>query len=457
LKQKILQIALGNNHFPGAFFIYISIVYLEKLLAIIKITFCKFPMLIKLKKFSANTFSSLKMYNFRLYFIGQTISFSGSWMQGIAQSWLVLQLTHSGTALGIVNALNYFPILFLSPFGGAIIDRFSKRKILYVTQSVSGVLAISLGYLTLSGQVQVWMIYLIAFLTGLINIVDISTRQVFISEMVGEDELKNAITLNSMLMNICRIAGPTIAGVVIFAYGIGQCFIVNGISFLAFILVVFMMRSSELHKSVQKKALGGFLSGFHYILSRTELKVSLLMMAIIGTLTYEFAVSLALLTQKTFHGDARSLAALTASMGIGAILGGLVFAGRKKTTELVLLTAAFLFGFFVILAAVAPNVVAASFLLGIVGFFSLLFMTVGNTTMQLGTPPEMRGRVMVFWTMAYSGSTAVGAPIIGWIGQHVGPRWSLGVGGISAILAAILGLIILHKNGIKVFPTKEGK
>ncbi len=414
-------------------------------------------MLLKLKKVGYNTFSSLKKHNFRLYFIGQIISVPGGWMQNIALSWLVLQLTNSGTALGVVAALQYFPILLLSPFAGSIIDKFSKRKILYITQSVSGVLAIILGYLTIIGEVRLWMIFLIALLIGFVNTVDIPTRQVFVSEMVGEDELKNAITLNSMLMNLSRIVGPTIAGIVIVTAGIGPCFIVNGISFLAFIFVVFIMRSSELHKARKSEVKGRLFEGFYYIISKPTMKVALLLMMIMGTLSYEFSVSLALLAQKTFHGDARDFAGMLAIMGVGAIFSGMISARSKKIRSSILVGSAFFFGFFIIGASIAPNIAISLTMLLIVGFFSLSFMTAGSATMQLNTPPELRGRVMVFWTMAFSGSTAVGGPIIGWVGQHLGPRWGLGVGGFAAVFAAVLGMMILERNGIKFFVSEKNE
>lgn len=397
----------------------------------------------------------MKMHNFRLYFIGQAISVPGGWMQGIAQSWLILQLTNSGTALGIVNALSYFPVLFLSPFAGLIIDKFSKRKILYVTQTLLGVSAIALGYLTISGEVRVWMIYLIALFNGLVSVVDIPTRQVFIPEMVGEGELKNAITLNSILMNISRIIGPTIAGIIIVMYGTGPCFIFNGVSFLAFIFVIFAMRSNELHSSHKQAERSRFFEGFHHIISKPELKVTLLMMAILGTFAYEFPVTLALLAKKSFHGDARSFAVLTAAMGVGAVLGGMISAGKKKVNCLITISSAFFFGLFIVLASFAPNILAGSVLLAVVGFFSISFMTVGNATMQIGTPVALRGRVMVFWTMAFSGSTAIGAPIVGWIGQHLGSRASLAIGGVASIFAAVLGFLILKKNGVDVFAKEE--
>ena len=403
-------------------------------------------MILELKKFGRETFSSLKIRNFRLYFIGQGISMSGTWMQGVAQAWLVLQLTNSGTALGIVSALQSLPILLLGPLGGMVVDRFSKRRLLFITQSSSGVLALILGSLVYMGEVRLWMVYAMALMLGLINTIDNPTRQTFISEMVGEDELKNAITLNSIVVNLSRVIGPIIAGIIIATSGIAACFILNGFSFFAVVFVLLAMRGRELFKSSAAQKRGKFLDGFYYIISNPILKISMLLMAIIGTLTYEFQVSLPLLAQKTFHGDARSYAALMSALGVGAAVGGIISAGSKKINTRLLLGAAFFFGISVLAVAIAPSLKTSVALMVLVGIFSILFTTMGNTTVQLNSKPEMRGRVMAFWSMAFMGSTAVGGPIIGWLGQHIGPRWGLAVGGFSAIFAACLGFIILKKE-----------
>lgn len=269
-----------------------------------------------LRRYGYETFSSLYVRNYRLYYIGQIISTSGTFMQTVAQAWLVLKLTNSGTALGITSALQYVPILILGPYGGVIADRISKRKILYFTQSISGILALILGVLVVTGLVTVWMVYILAFSLGMVNVFDNPTRQTFYIELVGPDNLRNAVTLYSTLVNLARIIGPAIAAALIAAFGLAPCFIINGISYAAVVIMLSMMRANELLVTPPvPRAKGQIREGFKYVISTPVLGSTLLVMAIIGTLTYEFQVSLPLIAEFTFHGNASSYALLTASMG----------------------------------------------------------------------------------------------------------------------------------------------
>ena len=262
-----------------------------------------------LRRYSRETFSSLYVRNYRLYYIGQIISTSGTFMQSVAQAWLVLQLTNSGTALGVATALQYVPILFLGPYGGVIADRFPKRKILYLTQSISGVLALILGILVITGLVKVWMVYILAFGLGMVNAFDNPTRQTFYIELVGPDNLRNAVTLYSTLVNLARIIGPALAAVLIAVFGLAPCFILNGVSYLAVVIMLAMMRANELLTTPPVPVSKGQLrEGFKYVISTPVLGSMLLVMAIIGTLTYEFQVSLPLIAQFTFKGNASSYA-----------------------------------------------------------------------------------------------------------------------------------------------------
>jgi MFS family permease len=393
-----------------------------------------------LKQISKKTFSSLAIYNFRVYFIGQAISLSGSWMQTIAQDWLVLKLTNSGTQLGLVSAMQFLPILLFAPWGGIIADRFDKRKVLFLTQSVSGLLALLLGIIVLTGSVQIWMVYIFAGCLGLVNSLDNPVRQSFVSEMVGKDKVANAVSLFGTEVSLARAVGPAIAGVVIATVGLGLCFIINSISFVAVIIVLAMMRSSELYRNQLspdiklKKA--KFTDGFKYVLSSPILFDTLLMMAIIGTFTYEFSVSLPLLAQKTFQGNAASYAVLVSATGIGSILGGLLGANKQKTNQERLITVAFLFGLSFLFVAFMPSLFWAAIVLFFVGIFSVNFISWGNSTIQMESSSEMRGQVLALWAMAFLGSTLIGGPIIGFIGEHAGPRWGIAVGGIAAIIAA---------------------
>jgi len=399
-----------------------------------------------LKHFFQETFSSLHVRNYRLYYLGQIISTSGTFMQQVAQVWLVLKLTNSGPALGLATALQYLPILFLGPYGGVIADRISKRKILYFTQSISGVLALILGTLVVTGLVRVWMVYILAFCLGSVNVFDNPTRQTFYFELVGPDNLRNAVTLYSTLVNLARIIGPAIAGGLIAAFGLAPCFFINGVSYVAVVIMLSMMRASELHITPPvPRAKGQLQEGFKYVVSTPILGSTLLMMAIIGTLTYEFQVSLPLIAQFTFKGDASSYAFLTASMGVGAAVGGILFASRKGITPYKLVSASLLFGLAVLAAAFMPTLLLSGLAMVFVGMCSINFSSLGNSTLQLSSSPQMRGRVMSFWSVAFLGSTTIGGPIVGWFAQAAGARWGLALGGIAALVAATLGGFTLRK------------
>jgi len=396
---------------------------------------------------SHETFSSLYVRNYRLYYIGQIISTSGTFMQSVAQAWLVLKLTNSGTALGITSALQYVPILILGPYGGVIADRLSKRKILYFTQSISGVLALILGVLVTTNLVQVWMVYILAFCLGMVNVFDNPTRQTFYVELVGADNLRNAVTLYSTLVNLARIIGPAIAALIIAVFGLAPCFIINGISYAAVVIMLAMMNAKELITTPPvPRAKGQIIEGFKYVISTPIIGSTLLMMALIGTLTYEFQVSLPLIAQFTFKGDASSYALLTGSMGFGAALGGVSFASRKGIDPNKVIVASLLFGLAVVAAAFMPSLILTGLALVFVGISSINFSSIGNSMLQLESSPQMRGRVMSFWSIAFLGSTTIGGPIVGWFAEVAGARWGLALGGIAALIAAVLGMFTLRNT-----------
>ncbi len=398
-----------------------------------------------LRQHSYETFSSLYVRNYRLYYIGQIISTSGTFMQNVAQAWLVLTLTHSGTALGITSALQYVPILILGPYGGVIADRLSKRKILYFTQSISGILALILGVLVATGLVRVWMVYILAFCLGMVNAFDNPTRQTFYMELVGSDHVRNAVTLYSTMVNLARIIGPAIAAALIAVFGLAPCFIINGISYAAVVIMLGMMRANELLITPPvPHAKGQIMEGFKYVISTPVLGSTLLVMAIIGTLTYEFQVSLPLIAQFTFNGNASSYALLTGSMGFGAAFGGIFFASRKGITPYKVVSASLLFGLAVLAAAFMPNLVLTALCLVLVGISSINFSSLGNSILQLESSPQMRGRVMSFWSVAFLGSTTIGGPIVGWFAEVAGARWGLALGGLAALIAAALGVATLR-------------
>lgn len=399
-----------------------------------------------LKRFTRDTFASFEVRNFRLYYIGQIISTSGTFMQSIAQSWLVLNISKSGTALGIVSALQYIPVLFFGALGGVAADRFSKRTVLYFTQSAAGILAIILGVLVATNTVQLWMVYILAFCLGWVNVFDNPTRQSFVVEMVGEDKLRNAVTLYSSLVNLSRVIGPAIAAALITLVGLAPCFILNGISYAAVVIMLYQMRPAELRVTPPLPRTPGQLQeGVRYVMAMPVLRDILIMMTLVGMLTYEFQVSLPLMAQFTFNAGASGLSFLTGSFGLGAVIGGIAVASQRKNTPSLLIISGVLFGLTVLGAAFMPTLLLSGALLLLAGICSIFYTSLGNTILQLSSSPQMRGRVMSFWSIAFLGSTTIGGPAVGWFAQTAGDRWGLAVGGFAALAAGLLGLLNLRK------------
>ena len=386
------------------------------------------------------TFAALRFWNFRLYLTSQAISFSGTWMQMLAQSWLVLELTGSGTALGTVMAMQFLPTLFLAPTGGMIADRLDKRHLIIATQSVAGTLALSMGVLTLTGVIELWMVYLFAAGFGAVTAIDNPARQTFVMEMVGPADVANAVTLNSVVVNAARAVGPAIGGVLIATVGIGQCFIVNAVSYLAVILALVLVRKEQLYPAARsRRGPGQVREGFRYAWSSPILRTTLVMLAVIGTLTYEFTTTLPLLSEYTFDAGASGLATMTALMGIGAVVGGLVIASSGDPTPARLVTIAAAFGLTVSAVAFAPTIGLVYLVMPLVGAASVSVIALFNATLQLNSAPELRGRVMALFSMALVGSTPIGGPIVGFLGEQVSPRFALLIGGIAALGAAWYG------------------
>jgi MFS family permease len=382
------------------------------------------------------TFSSLRIRNYRLYFTAQLISVSGTWMQTVAQAWLVLHLTGSGVDLGIVVGLQFLPMLLFGPVGGLVADRVNKRQLLYLTQAAGGVLALVLGVLVVSHAVQLWQVYLLAALLGMVNVVD-NPAQTFIMEMVGRDDLPNAVSLNTVVMNASRVVGPAIGGVIITVLGLGVCFFVNAASYIAVIIGLSMMRSAELHPTgTVERAKGQIRDGFRYVWRTPSLRNTLLAVAVIGIFAYNFTVTLALLAKDTFHGGAGTYSVLTACMGAGAVVGGLVAAHRARPTPRLLQVLALVFGGLLAAVALAPTLATAAVLIVFMGAASIGFIATANASLQLGADPAMRGRVMALYAMAFLGTTPIGAPLVGAIAQWTNPRVSLLVGAVATVLSA---------------------
>ena len=386
------------------------------------------------------TFASLAIPNYRKFFLGQAVSLAGTWMQSVALAWLVLQLTGSATWLGLNIALQTLPVLLLGPYAGVVVDRVDKRRLLVGTQLTAAVLALVLAVLTLDHRITLGWVLVLSVLLGIVTAFDNPARQAFVREMVPGRLVRNAVTLNSVVVNVSRAVGPAIGGVLIAWLGVGACFAFNAASFLAVVGAYLAMDVAALRTPAPVPHEKGQLrAGFSYVWRTPGLRIPLLMMALVGTLTYEFQVSLSALVTGTFHDGATALGWITAAMGVGAVVGGLVTAGRRATGTKVVAVAAGAFGAATLLLAVMPTVYTAAAALLLVGAASIWFLSTGNATLQMTAEPQMRGRVMALWAVAFLGTTPVGGPLVGWVAQEVGPRWALALGGVAALVASAYG------------------
>jgi MFS family permease len=400
----------------------------------------------RLRATTAAMFVSLENPNFRRYFIGQALSLIGTWMQMVAQSWLVLTMTGSSLAVGVVVALQTAPVLLFAPYGGVVADRSDKRRLLIGLQSAMALQALTLGILTISGAIRFWEICALALLLGLNSSFEVPTRQSFILEMVGRESVRNAVSLNSVIVNSARAVGPAIAGILIAVTGEGICFLVNAGSFIAVVVSLLTMDSTLLRRSEPThRERGQLREGIAYVRRTPALALPLVMMGLIGTLTYEFPVSLPVLAKRSFDLGSAGYGFMTAAMGVGAAVGGLVTAARGRTGLRAAVIAAAAFGVCVAAAAAAPSIALELIALVFVGAGSVSFVSVGNSTLQLGAEPNMRGRVMSLWSVAFQGSSAVGGPIIGGVIALAGARVGLFVGAVTCFVAAGIGATILRR------------
>lgn len=385
------------------------------------------------------TFLALRTRNYRLYFTGQVISATGTWMHTVALGLLVLssRLHGNGLDVGVVIALQFLPILLAGSWGGVVVDRTDKHRLLFVTQSASGVLALALALLTAFGAVTLAEVYVVAGLFGVVNLFDNPARQTFVSEMVGRELLPNAVSLNSVVMNAARVVGPAIGGVLILTVGIAACFLFNAASYVAVLVALSRMRRSELHRApAVVRAKGQVRDGLRYVWSTPSLRRPLLAMAVVGVFAFNFPTTLPLLAEGTFHGGAGTYSALTAAMGTGAVVGGLVVAHRSRPSETLLSVIGLAFGLMLLGVAVSPTEAVALGALVVMGFCMIAFIATANATLQLTADPSMRGRVMALYATAFLGSTPLGAPLVGWIADATNPRVSLIVGAAAAMAAS---------------------
>ena len=394
-------------------------------------------------------FHSLRGYNYRLWAGGALVSNLGTWMQRIGQDWLVLTVLtdHSATAVGTVMALQFGPALLLLPLSGHAADHMDRRKLLLLTQGAAGLLALGLGIVTLAGVVQLWQVYGFALLLGCVTAFDAPARQAFVSDLVGDDSLANAVALNSASFNAARMVGPAIAGVLIAAVGEGWLFLVNAGSYAAVLVSLWWLRVHELHAhALPERARGGLLAGFHYVRQRPDLVAVLVMLALIGTFGFNFAIFVSTMSVTVFHGDASQYGLLTSAMAVGTMSGALLSARRPFPGMVLMGGSAAAFGATLALAAVMPTPWSFAVVLFVVGLAALTFMTASNSMMQLTTERGMRGRVLALRIAVVMGGTPLGAPLTGWVVDRFGARWALGVGALSGIAAAGVALAYLVRH-----------
>ncbi len=392
------------------------------------------------------TFAALRVPNYRRYYGGQAISLIGTWMQMTAQAWLVFTLTHSSAWLGIIIGLQTLPVLVLGPYGGVIADRVQKRRLMVILQSAMGVQALVLGVLTVTGAVTVAEIGVLATLLGLNNAFENPARQSFMLELVGPEHLRNAVSLNSVLFNVARTVGPAVAGILISTVGVGVCFLANAVSFVTVVASLITLDRTALNPTPPAlRARGQLREGLRYVRATPQLAVPLAMMAAVGCLTYEFQVTLPVMADRGLHVGATGFGFMTAAMGLGAVLGGLFVAARGRTGLRPLVIASTAFALTMALATGAPSLDVELVALALAGGASIGFMSTGNSTLQLSAAPEMRGRVMSLWFVAFQGSTPIGGPLVGWLMAVLGPRAGLGLGAVTAALVALGGLLALRR------------
>ena len=384
-----------------------------------------------------HSFNSLEVPNYRRYFAGQLISLSGTWMQTVAAVWVILTLTGSGVAVGLTTALQFLPMLLIGAWGGLLADRIPKRRLLMTTQALMMVPALGLFAVTATGVVTPWMVYLAVFAFGSLNAVDNPTRQSFVYEMVGPDRVVNAVSLNSVIVQAARIVGPALAGVLIATVGVVPCFGLNALTFVAMILALWGMDPARLQTApVAEREPGAIRAGLRYVQKTPELMVPLALMALVGTLGFNFQVVLPLLAKFSFESGAMTYASLVSAMAVGSIAGALVNGYRGRTGPRLIAGGALAFGLSALLAAAMPSLALEVVMLALLGAAAVTFAATINSTLQLAVSPEMRGRVMALYSVVFLGSTPIGAPLTGWLAESYDPRVALVLAGLSGLTAA---------------------
>lgn len=397
----------------------------------------------------SRTFYSLRYFNYRLWFVGALVANVGTWMQRVAQSWLVLTVLtdNDGSAVGVVIGLQFLPVLLFSPYAGVLADRLPLRKLLIATQTLLGVLAGVLGAIVVAGVAELWHVYVFAFLLGVVAAFDAPARQTFVGEMVPPESLPNAVGLNSTSFNIARLLGPAIAGFLIAAVGTGWVFVINAVTFAATIISLVLMRQGELQALPHApRGRGQVREGLAYVRGRSDILVIMLVVSVVGALGLNFQLTSAVMATEVFGKGAEDYGILGSVLAIGSLTGALLAARRKHPRVRIVIAAAFAFGIASGLMALAPTWELYALSCVLVGLTSLTMMTSANATVQMTTEPAMRGRVMSLYMMVFLGTTPIGSPLVGWVAEAWGPRWSVGVGAIASILVAVVAALWVGRS-----------
>lgn len=392
------------------------------------------------------SFDSLAVPNYRRYFTGQVVSVSGNWMQMVAEVWLILELTGSGVAVGMVTALQFLPILLFGAWGGLLADRFSKRRLLIVTQAVMALPALAMLAIVATGVVVPWMIFVLVFIRGTVNAVDNPTRQSFAIEMVGPERVVNAVSLNSVLIHTARLVGPTLAGLMIVTVGVEPCFALNGLTFAAMIYALWRIEPAALNSPPRvRPERGAVRAGLRYVRRTPELAVPLALMALVGTLGLNFQVILPLLARFSFEGGPSAYAALVSAMGAGSVVGALFTGAHGRADRHLIVGAALAFGMLALLAAAMPSLALEIPVLAMLGGSAVTFAAAINSSLQLAVEPQMRGRVMALYSVVFLGSTPIGGPLAGWLSEAFDPRAALLLAASAGLSAAWVGHTMLTR------------
>lgn len=403
-------------------------------------------------------FSSFGIRNYRLFWTGGFISNIGTWMSRIAQDWLVLTILTAGsaTALGLTTALQFLPVAVLAPYAGSLADRFSKRRVLMVTQAFQAAIGLSLAGLVIGGVVQLWHVYLLATLLGVSAAFDGPARQAMAPEMVPNELIPNAVGLNTTSFHSARLIGPAVAGLTIAWWGVGPALLFNGLSFVAVLIALAMMDESQLTPSPRAQAKGSVRAGLQYVRSRPDIMLLMFLVFMLGTFGLNFQVTNALMATKVFGVGAESYGILSSIMAIGSLAAGLAAARRTRLRLRLIVGALAAFSLACLLLALAPSYTWFAVLLIPAGFTSLTVMTAANASVQLATTPVMRGRVMALYQAIFLGGTPLGAPVIGWVGDVWGPRWTLVIGGVMCGLAVLVAVVyVVRKVGWQALPWRH--